>query len=71
MFQAIPLRARLSIHLDLIIQSKEALRSHFFDIMLNGNATKAWKLNIVQRPVKLYMPSCLNLKRSFPNGFSI
>lgn len=71
MFQAIPLRARLGVNLDLVIQSKEAFLFHFLDVVLNGNAAKAGKLDIVHGPVELDMLPGLNLQRSLLDSLGV
>lgn len=71
MLQAVPLRARLGVNLDLVIQPNEALLFHLLHIMLERNATKARKLDIVHGPIKLDMPPGLNLKRSLLDSFSV
>lgn len=71
MFQTIPLRARLRVNLNLIIQSKEALFLHLLHIVLNRNAAKARKLDIVHGPVQLDMAAGLNLPRSLFDSLCI
>lgn len=71
MFQTIPLRARLGVNLNLIIQPKEALLFHFLDVVLNGNAAKARKLDIVHGPIQLDMAAGLNLPRSLFDSLCI
>lgn len=71
MFQAIPLRACLSVDLDLIIKPEETLRSHLLNIMLNGNATKAWEFEVVHRPIKLHVLPGTNLKRGISYGVGV
>lgn len=71
MFQTIPLRARLGVNLNLVIQPKEALLFHFLDVVLNGNAAKAGKLDIVHGPIQLDMAAGLNLPRSLFDSLCI